>query len=101
MYYSIISIRLINNLIIFFLPIRSLKYIFFRERRKQQLVKLGRLQEVKTSDSEKEKKVTGFSSDEDKDIWEANKEQKDKPPAEKPKPNLALVSNLLKVTFVS
>ena len=52
---------------------------------------------MKTSDSEKEKKVTGFSSDEDKDIWEANKEQKDKPPAEKPKPNLALVSNLLKV----
>jgi len=72
------------------------EYVSVKERRKQQLVKLGRLQEVKTSDSEKEKKVTGFSSDEDKDIWEANKEQKDKPPAEKPKPNLALVSNLLK-----
>ena len=52
------------------------KKSFSRDRRKQQLIKLGRLQEVKNSDSEKEKKLSGLSSDEETNLWEANKENR-------------------------
>jgi len=82
-------------------------YISVKERRKQQLVKLGRLQEdIKDSDDgveDKKKRVSALSSDED-EMWGSHSriskedENQDK---DKPKPNVSKINQLMKATIAS